>query len=123
MIQAFCRPGCSARRTGAISFRDVKNFAGAPAVPVPEQQRPVFVAFADAGRSEVGAARSIRTISKPSFGKGFRLRSLSLDIVANGFWPIDFGGALGEPVTRGIEAKLPWLTRRAAQPRRCRRRA
>jgi hypothetical protein len=29
--------------------------------------------------------------------------------VPNGFWPIDFGGALGEPVTRGIAAHLPWL--------------
>ena len=27
----------------------------------------------------------------------------------NGLWPLDFGGPLGEPVTRGIEAKLPWL--------------
>ncbi|MGY8709581.1 hypothetical protein RAD16_27885 [Bradyrhizobium sp. 18BD] len=27
----------------------------------------------------------------------------------NGFWPIDFGEVLGEAVTRGIEAKLPWL--------------
>jgi len=24
-------------------------------------------------------------------------------------WPLDFGGPLGEPVTRGIEARLPWL--------------
>jgi len=23
-------------------------------------------------------------------------------------WPLDFGGPLGEPVTRGIEAKLLW---------------
>jgi hypothetical protein len=30
--------------------------------------------------------------------------------VPNGLWPLDFGGALGEPVTRGIEAKLPWLS-------------
>jgi hypothetical protein len=30
--------------------------------------------------------------------------------VPNGLWPLDFGGPLGEPVTRGIEAKLPWLT-------------
>jgi hypothetical protein len=30
-------------------------------------------------------------------------------VVPNGFWPLDFGGALGEPVTRGIAAKLPWL--------------
>ena len=27
----------------------------------------------------------------------------------NGYWPLDFGGALGEPVTRGIVARLPWL--------------
>jgi hypothetical protein len=25
-------------------------------------------------------------------------------------WPLDFGGALGEPVTRGIATKLPWLS-------------
>jgi hypothetical protein len=29
--------------------------------------------------------------------------------VPNGFWPLDFGGALGEPVTRVIATKLPWL--------------
>jgi hypothetical protein len=29
--------------------------------------------------------------------------------VPNGFWPLDFGGVLGEPVTRGIIGKLPWL--------------
>jgi len=29
--------------------------------------------------------------------------------VANGVWPLDFGGMLGEPASRGIEQKLPWL--------------
>jgi hypothetical protein len=29
--------------------------------------------------------------------------------VPNGLWPLDFGGPFGEPVTRGIETKLPWL--------------
>ena len=42
-------------------------------------------------------------------GKGFRLRGVTAEVVPNGFWPIDFGGALGEPVTRGIAGKLPWL--------------
>jgi hypothetical protein len=99
--------GAKDRRVG---FRDVRTFAGAPALPVPEQQRPVFVAFADTANP-----RSARRIDpnelEQVFGKGYRLRGLSLDIVANGFWPIDFGGALGEPVTRGIERKLPWLGR------------
>jgi hypothetical protein len=34
---------------------------------------------------------------------------LTAEVAPNGWWPIDFGGPLGEPVTRGIEAKLPWL--------------
>ena len=42
-------------------------------------------------------------------GQGFRLRGISVEAVPNGFWPLDFGGRLGEPVTRGIEARLPWL--------------
>jgi hypothetical protein len=98
--------GAKDRRVG---FREVKNFAGAPALFVAEPQRPVFIALADA--ADPKSARRINASDLESaFGKGFRLRSLSLDIVANGFWPIDFGGALGEPVTRGIERKLPWLT-------------
>ena len=44
-----------------------------------------------------------------AFGKGFRLRGVSAEVVPNGLWPLDFGGPLGEPVTRGIEARLPWL--------------
>jgi len=31
-------------------------------------------------------------------------------VVPNGYWPLDFGGVLGQPVTRGIQAKLPWLS-------------
>ena len=34
---------------------------------------------------------------------------ITAEVVPNGLWPLDFGGALGEPVTRGIAAKLPWL--------------
>jgi hypothetical protein len=42
-------------------------------------------------------------------GKGYRLQGISAEVVPNGYWPLDFGGALGEPVTRAIQAKLPWL--------------
>ncbi len=41
----------------------------------------------------------------------FHLHGISVEVVPNGFWPLDFGGPLGEPVTRGIEAKLPWWNR------------
>ena len=36
-------------------------------------------------------------------------RGGTAEVVPNGYWPLDFGGALGEPVTRGISARLPWL--------------
>jgi len=42
-------------------------------------------------------------------GKGYRLGEVTAEVVPNGFWPLDFGGVLGEPVTRGILARLPWL--------------
>ena len=29
-------------------------------------------------------------------GKGFRLRAITAEVVPNGFWPLDFGGALGK---------------------------
>src|SRR5438477_571776 len=47
--------------------------------------------------------------SEAVLGKGYRLRGITAEAVPNGFWPIDFGGPLGEPVTRGNLAKLPWL--------------
>ena len=95
-------------RDRRVSFRDVKTLAGAPAVAVPEQLRPVFVSFADLGRPS--SARRVDPANlEPSFGKGYRLRSMSLEVVPNGYWPIDFGGVLGEPVTRSIASRLPWL--------------
>ena len=41
---------------------------------------------------------------------------MTAEVVPNGYWPLDFGGALGEPVSRGIAAKLPWLTVADAAP-------
>jgi hypothetical protein len=91
-----------------VGFRDVKKFAGAPALSVPAEQRPVFVSFANLADPKT-ARRVNAGALEASVGKGFRLRDLTVEIVANGFWPIDFGGALGEPVTRAIAQKLPWL--------------
>ena len=60
-----------------------------------------------------GLAASARRVPpnevEGALGKGYRLRGISAEVVPNGVWPLDFGGVLGEPVTRGIEAKLPWL--------------
>jgi hypothetical protein len=49
------------------------------------------------------------------FGSGFRLNRVTLEMVPVGLWPLDFGGLLGEPMTRGIEKKLPWIAQWTSQ--------
>ena len=77
------------------------------AVPVTGALIPVLVTFTDLG--DPGTARAVPPDDlEAALGKGFRLHGISAEVVPNGLWPLDFGGPLGEPVTRGIEAKLPW---------------
>jgi hypothetical protein len=89
-----------------VSFNQMSRMTGI--VPVTGALLPVLVTFADPADP-----KTMRTVAADdlaaSFGSGFRLRRLTAEVVPNGFWPIDFGGPLGEPVTRGIVAKLPWL--------------
>jgi hypothetical protein len=78
--------------------------------PVTGALIPVLAAFSD-----VGDPATMRVVKpddlEATYGKGFALRGVSVEAVPNGLWPFDFGGPLGEPVTRGIEAKLPWWSR------------
>ena len=77
-------------------------------VPVKAELVPVLVSFADP--ADPASARAVAPDDAEAvLGKGYRLQGITAEVVPNGFWPIDFGGMLGEPVTRGIVAKLPWL--------------
>src|SRR5712671_4644489 len=87
------------------SFNEMSRMTGV--VPVKGALVPVLVTFADL--SDPGTARVVLPDeTEGALGKGFRVGSISAEVVPNGLWPLDFGGPLGEPVTRGIEAKLPW---------------
>jgi hypothetical protein len=90
------------------SFNEMNRISGA--APVTGALIPVLATLAD-----INDPATMRVVKpddlEAAFGKGFRLRSVLAEAVPNGFWPLDFGGALGEPVTRGIEAKLPWWNR------------
>lgn len=89
-----------------VNFNDVSKQTGV--VPVGGALIPVLVTFADP--ASPGSARLVSPDdAEAALGKGFRLRGITVEVVPNGFWPVDFGGALGEPVTRGIASKLPWL--------------
>jgi hypothetical protein len=89
-----------------VNFNDMSRQTGI--VPVKGALIPVLMTFADPANP--GSARVVSPDDAGAvLGKGFRLRGVTAEAVPNGFWPIDFGGALGEPVTRGIATKLPWL--------------
>jgi len=91
-----------------VAFNEMSRMKGV--VPVKGELIPVLATFSDPANPSTMRAVPSDDLAA-SFGSGFGLRGVSVEAVPNGFWPIDFGGPLGEPVTRGIEAKLPWLKR------------
>lgn len=95
-----------AARGHRVSFNDISRQTGI--VPVQGELVPVLVSFGDPGdpnTARLVAADQVEAV----LGNGYAIRGLTAEVVPNGLWPIDFGGVLGEPVTRGIEARLPWL--------------
>jgi hypothetical protein len=95
------------------TFNELSGMTGAAAVT--GALIPVLVTFADP--ADPATARIVAPDGLEAvFGKGFRLHGMTAEVVPNGFWPLDFGGPLGEPVTRGIEAKLKWLSTANGSP-------
>ena len=89
-----------------VSFNEMSRLTGA--VPVTGALIPVLISFADP--RDPATARAVPPDDMTAaLGNVFRLHGISVEAVPNGLWPLDFGGPLGEPITRGIEAKLPWL--------------
>jgi hypothetical protein len=94
-----------------VSFNQMNRMTGI--VPVTGALIPVLVTFADP--ADPATMRSVAPDDlEASLGAGYRLHRVTAEVVPNGLWPIDFGGPLGEPVTRGIAAKLPWLDKQGA---------
>ena len=95
-----------AARGSRVSFKDISRQTGV--VPVQGELIPVLVSFGDL--KDPKSARLVASDHAGAvLGDGYAIAGLSAEVVPNGFWPIDVGGALGEPVTRGLETRLPWL--------------
>jgi hypothetical protein len=94
-----------------VSFNQMSRMTGV--VPVTGALIPLLAAFADP--ADPATMRSVAPDNLAArLGPGYRLHRVTAEVVPNGFWPVDFGGPLGEPVTRGIQARLPWLDRAGA---------
>jgi hypothetical protein len=94
-----------------VSFNEMSRLTGA--VPVTGALIPILVTFTDLSNPATAHAVPPDNLAAV-LGQGFRLHGMTAEVVPNGTWPLDFGGRLGEPVTRGIEAKLPWWNGTAA---------
>jgi hypothetical protein len=90
-----------------VSFNEMSRMTGA--VPVQGALIPVLVTFVDPADPRTARAVPPDQV-EAALGRGFHLHGISAEVVPNGLWPLDFGGPLGEPVTRGIETRLPWLS-------------
>ena len=90
-----------------VSFNEMSRLTGI--APVKGDLIPVLVTFADPANP--ATARAVAPDDAEAvLGKGYRLQGLTAEVVPNGYWPLNFGGVLGEAVSRGIQSKLPWLS-------------
>src|ERR1700761_3743804 len=94
-----------AARGARVSFNEMGKMSGQ--VAVTGALIPILLTFADP--ENPGSAKLVAPDDpEAAGGKGYRLQGITAEVVPNGWWPIYFGGPRGEPVTRGITAKLPW---------------
>ena len=89
-----------------VRFKDVNQLSGK--VQVYGDLIPTLVTFTNLADPKTAQVLDPGDI-EATFGKGFRLIGVTLEILPVGLWPLDFGGPLGEPVTREIEERLPWV--------------
>lgn len=90
-----------------VRFKDVNQLSGK--AQVYGDLIPTLVTFTNLTDPKTAQVLDPGDV-EATFGKGFHLIRIVLEMVPVGLWPLDFGGPLGEPVTRGIEKRLPWVT-------------
>ena len=93
-----------------VSFNEMSRLTGI--VPVQGRADPGAGDLCRSGQSRDRARWCRRDDAEAVLGKGYRLQGITAEVVPNGFWPLDFGGALGEPVTRGIAGEIAVAERR-----------
>ena len=95
-------------RRDAFWWREAANWTGRKELPF--SAMPTLVTFGnlnDPKTAEVVAPEDFER----RFGAGVRFRRATIEMMPVGWWPANSLGLSGEPITRGIEGRLPWISR------------
>jgi hypothetical protein len=88
-------------------LKEIRQLSGKRELPL--TSLPMLVRFRDINDPMTVEQVDPLDIAK-SFGVGTTLLRATLEIVPTGIWPFNSYGITGEPMTAGIEKRLPWLT-------------
>lgn len=77
---------------------------------VPDEYIPFLVRFRDETDPKTVEAIDPKDLAA-AFGPGVTLKSVTIEMVSAGWWPLSLFGIGGEPVTTGIEKRLGWLSK------------
>lgn len=87
-------------------FRRLRRLSGTFDLPL--TSLPLLVRFRDLN-DQLSVEKVDPLDLAASFGSGAKLTRATLQIVPPGIWPWNSWGITGEPITRDIEKRLPWL--------------
>lgn len=83
---------------------------------------PTLATFADLNDPASGRVVPATDVGFYSiFGPGYRLESVTLEMVPVGVWPLNLIGLWGTPITHGIEQQIPFLVSHREQLRNVQR--
>jgi hypothetical protein len=107
VLQTFGFPGGAFPGWDGENLNKLRNLSGKRDLPL--ENLPMLVSFRD-----VRQPKSVERIDPTDIGKNFgpntKLKRATLEIVPAGIWPLNALGITGDPITTGIEKRLPWIS-------------
>lgn len=94
---------------GAVGVRDfarLRDLAGR--VDLPFDRLPLMVRFRDINDPKTVQRVDPNNLAS-TFGAGVFLTRVTLELVPAGIWPFHWLWFTGEPISRGLDLRLPWL--------------
>jgi hypothetical protein len=105
VLKAFNLPGGALPSPVTSGLQQVRHLSGKRELSL--TSLPLLVRFRD-----LSDQRSVERVDplalETDFGAGVKLVHAELEIVPAGIWPLNSIGVTGEPITWGIDKKLPW---------------